>query len=114
MYFALGSYMNDYEIDQLARDVYTRKFEAWDLGPVSRNVYRDYKNQKLIAKYNSDWSDFDSSITKYLSKDVYDLVDESHSEGTHWWKNREAIMNRQDRVYYELEDILNDYEKISR
>lgn len=114
MYFALGSYMNTHEIDQLVKEVYTSKFEAWDLGPVSRAVYREYKNNDLTARYNDDWADFDNSIERYLPEDVYDLVDESHSEGTHWWANKEVIMARRDRVYYELEDILNDYKKISR
>lgn len=114
MYFTLGSYMNVHGVDSITRNIYTSNFEAWDLGPVNREVYKEYKQGSLTAEYQKDLELFNPFIKEYLERNIYDLVDDSHKEGTHWWRNRVAIQDRARLIYYELEDILNDYQEISR
>jgi len=112
LYFAIGEYILDHGIDEVVREVYDEPFEAWPYGPVVRSEYFANRNFgrfriRRDVEPNENYEAFNDYIIDNASRNVTDLVNESHRHGT-WLNNREAILQHQ-TVTYSLEDIENDF-----
>lgn len=112
MYFVLGDYIKDNGINAYLREIYQEPFEAWPYGPVIRTEYFRNKiygryNIEEQGSYNEFFEPLDSYVSKYLSKNVNELVEESHKHST-WYNNKEAILSHQP-ITYTLEDLNNDF-----
>ncbi|WP_339213966.1 type II toxin-antitoxin system antitoxin SocA domain-containing protein [Ornithinibacillus sp. FSL M8-0202] len=112
LYFALGQYIRDNGINDLVRDIYTERFEAWQYGPVIKSEYHRNKhfgryNIRREAQIHENYNDLNDYIIKNLNRSVTDLVEDSHSRPT-WSTNREAILSNQ-IVTYDLRDLQNDF-----
>ena len=70
------------------------KFEAWDYGPVCREVYNEFApygaNKMTITKNVDEEPEqeicdiIDKTINKHIDKSPWELVAESHKEGSAW------------------------------
>lgn len=112
IYFTLGQYIRDNGIDDLVEEIYTERFEAWQYGPVIRSEYfrnKEYGRYRIRrdTEINPQYHDFNGYIRDNAKRSVSELVDDSHSRPT-WYKNREAILSNE-RIFYSLEDLENDF-----
>ena len=94
LYFAWKDYYKKYR-----RYLFNENFEAWQFGPVVRNVYYDYCTygpmpirSPLYMSYEGDWISaedtnfLDQFLSEYKNKSVYELVQLTHKPGEAWDK----------------------------
>ncbi len=111
MYFSFKEAMEEGIIDRThAVEIYDKPFQVWRYGPVERNVYELYKpnGASPIIEENSEVDTFkplNEVILKYLRRNPFDLVKESHRE-KFWLDNEKYISGWRSLVAYELGDIV--------
>ena len=92
LYFAWKNYYKKYR-----NYLFNENFEAWQFGPVVRNVYYEYSaygpmpiRSPLYQSYVGDWisnedTEFlDKFLDEYKNKSVYELVQLTHKPGGAW------------------------------
>ncbi|TLQ03462.1 DUF4065 domain-containing protein [Pediococcus stilesii] len=109
MYFTLKDYLKDEGESEFIEKLYDEPFETWQYGPVVPDLYYRYSGNGSMTindegKYNNKYSIFDKAIKKYLSEDVFELVERSHQEK--FWKEHQG--ENQERDEYTLDDIIGE------
>lgn len=108
MYFAIRTQKNNHE---LLSQMYDEPFYVWQYGPIIPSIYRKYRgygSRAIIEKgeRTSEYNIFDNSIIKFLSEDLFTLIDKSR-EHKFWQKNKDRIINGTSDIKYELGDVLS-------
>lgn len=114
MYFAMGSYIKENDIDSYIRSIYDEPFEAWPYGPVVRSVYFEHKLNgrskiEAISTINDLYNPLNAYVIKFLDVPVKKMVEDSH-EHLIWKDNKSKIMQH-DLVEYKLEDIRDAFDQ---
>lgn len=110
LYFTFGEYIRQNKSsDDILKELYTEKFEAWTYGPVLPSIYQQYKKNGSFAindigHYEADFALLDETIKRLSEENIYTLVEESHKHHI-WQDNSDAILNRTETIFYELEDL---------
>lgn len=110
MYFVLKDAKNDKVLNDFQlEEIYDEPFQVWAYGPVVRGQYkrfREFSSAPIIGEFcqSCDYNKLNKLIRKYISKNVFDLVDLSH-EVPFWKKYKDRIVGFTSNVNYGLEDI---------
>lgn len=109
MYFVIKDYLSKNGQDEFIKNIYDDPFETWQYGPVVPDLYFRFSifgstPMRIEGKYNEEYKVFDSSISKFLTENVFDLVKKSH-EQSFWIENQK---NKSEKVEYALGDITGD------
>lgn len=105
-YFSFG-YLIEKGYEDLAKKLYKKEqFEAWMYGPVlaeEYKKYRKYRNLPILEKGETDEEldkveGLNSIVDILIQKDVFDLVNVSHSH-TFWQTNKTRILNNEKPLY---------------
>lgn len=113
LYFVIGDYIKEHGIDEYIENVYDKKMEAWQYGPVLRdeyfknNIYGSSKIRREVQCYK-EFEVFDEYIKNRIDCSLGELIDESHKHQL-WAQNQEAIINQNKIIYYKLEDFENEF-----
>lgn len=107
MYFAIVEYIKEKGVDNKIKKVYDSEFEAWDYGPINREVYILHRYGKICGEYEQKLSFLDLYIKKYAKEEKFFLVEKSQKSKV-WKDNKEAILSRKKVVFYTIEDLSED------
>ena len=109
LYFSLGEYIRNHGVDSYLASIYTSPFEAWDYGPVNRDIYREHRYGALLPKRNDQaFGVLNDYILKNASRNPFEMVDDSHKR-PFWDGNKEDILSRTKLHEYNIEDLKNDF-----
>lgn len=113
LYFIIGDYIAVHGIDDFIEDTYDERMEAWKYGPVLKSEYdknRIYGSMKIRkpGEIQEELNTFNIFINQRIMQNIGDLIDESH-EHDKWKNNKEDILKKEKKIYYDLEDFENEF-----
>lgn len=115
LYFVELDYQRKYKESLISDD-----FEAWKYGPVSREVYNEYRNygassidkpeQEIVLNLDEDKISLIKNTIEACNKQSYwNLVDKSHRDGGAWKK----VYVEDEKRVIKKDYILNEAEKFN-
>lgn len=109
LYFSIGQYIKENGIDSFIESIYSSPFEAWDYGPVNREIYRQHRYEGLPAERNDeDYMRLNDYILLHAQRNPFEMVEDSHKK-PFWSSKKSEILNREGCFEYNLEDLKNDF-----